>query len=119
MRLKNLAERESFARIIKTWRGNEKVRPFARKLGISHTTLIAWEKVESDPNFESLARVARMRGQTVEQLMQEVRGEQPSAPLDSTEDFLRTVTEVARVMNRQQLAQLLQAIAKGLEASDE
>lgn len=100
--------RYRFAQIITNLRSNRDLRTFARLLGVSHPTVIAWERCESIPKRENLERVAALRGETLEQLLSYLEGVDETSP----EDRLLTVIHGA---SKEQLVIFLRAITDRLE----
>lgn len=54
--------------MVKTLRGNQDMRKFSRKLGVSAFAVNSWEKEMGNPRPKSLERLAAITGNTLEQL---------------------------------------------------
>lgn len=100
--------RSRFAQIITNLRSGRDLRSFARLLGVSHPTVLAWERCESIPKRENLQRVAAMRGESLDELLTYLKASEEISP----EDRLLTVIHGA---SKEQLIALLRAITDRLE----
>lgn len=58
----NLEEKERFAEVVKNLRSGRNIRSFAKIVGVSHPTILEWEKGGSPPRRENLERIAELRG---------------------------------------------------------
>ncbi|MFM7885848.1 MAG: hypothetical protein ACKPCM_03970 [Pseudanabaena sp.] len=61
--------------ILKQLQGDHTARKFAKDLGVSHVTLMSWLNCEGFPNRESLEKIATFRGQTLDDLLVDLRGD--------------------------------------------
>lgn len=61
--------------ILKQLQGDRAVRKFAKDLGVSHVTLMSWLEREGFPSRESLEKIANYRGQTLDDLLADLRGD--------------------------------------------
>jgi transcriptional regulator with XRE-family HTH domain len=73
---------EKLAEIIRTARGHEKVRPFARKVGVSYATIDRLEKGEVlEPEIATLEKLAPHLGYTRDELVAICAGENAPQPV--------------------------------------
>lgn len=73
---------EKLAEIIRTARGHEKVRAFARKVGVSHATIDRLEKGEVlEPEITTLEKLAPHLGYTREELIAICAGDNSPHPV--------------------------------------
>ena len=61
--------------ILKQVQGDRAVRKFAKDLGVSHVTLMSWINHEGFPSRESLEKIAAVRGQSLDDLLTDLRGD--------------------------------------------
>lgn len=61
--------------ILKQAQGDRAVRKFAKDLGVSHVTLMSWINCEGFPSRESLEKIAVIRGQALDDLLADLRGD--------------------------------------------
>ncbi|MBD2499839.1 helix-turn-helix transcriptional regulator [Anabaena azotica FACHB-119] len=101
--------RQRFAEIVKNLRGERDLRQFARTLGVSHPTVIAWENCQSEPKRQNLERIAELRGESLEVLLEYIDGKQQVSGQDR-------LLSAIRGASKEQLAVLVRAIADRLEA---
>ncbi|KYC42043.1 hypothetical protein WA1_18755 [Scytonema hofmannii PCC 7110] len=92
---------ESRARLveaIKHARGNRSQRKFASDLGVSYATVQSWERGTVIPDLENLEAVATARGQSLEQLLAQVRavGSEEVHKPKKAEDLLLTIRQLSR-----------------------
>jgi transcriptional regulator with XRE-family HTH domain len=89
---------EKLAEIIRTARGHEKVRPFARKVGVSHATIDRLENGEVlEPEITTLEKLAPHLGYTREELIAICAGDnspQPMRPYRLAEDVIPMVDQL-------------------------
>src|SRR6476469_1875034 len=97
--------RKKFAELIYEMRANRPYRAFGRLLGVTHPTLISWEKLEGVPDLENLERVAKFRGETLEELKLLLAGKRKPTPLQELVQQVRTIS-------KEELAVVLQVIAE-------
>ena len=100
--------RQRFADLVRNLRSNRKLRSFAQLVGVSHPTVIAWEKCEVEPRRENLERIAELRGESLDQLLSYLEGIEEISP----ETRLLTVIHGA---SKEQLLVFLRAITDRLE----
>lgn len=61
--------------ILKQAQGDRTARKFAKDLGVSHVTLMSWIGCEGFPSRESLEKIAAVRGQSLDDLLSDLRGD--------------------------------------------
>ncbi len=61
--------------ILKAAQGDRTARKFAKDLGVSHVTLMSWINCEGFPSRESLEKIAIIRGQSLDDLLADLRGD--------------------------------------------
>lgn len=61
--------REKLVEVIKLARGSMSLRAFGKQLGVSATSVLAWEKGEKIPDTANLGRIAAQSGYTLEELL--------------------------------------------------
>jgi transcriptional regulator with XRE-family HTH domain len=86
--------RAKLASILKEAMGTRTQRHFAKQLGVSHVTLRSWLECEGFPSQESCEKIAAFRGQTLDALLQDLRGEEIIAK--SAEDFLPIIDGLSK-----------------------
>lgn len=74
--------------ILKHAQGDRTVRKFAKDMGVSHVTLASWLDCSGFPNRESLEKIAVNRGQSLDDLMSELRGHEVDFTPKKAEDLL-------------------------------
>ncbi|MCT7971275.1 hypothetical protein [Laspinema olomoucense] len=87
----NESERARFAEIIQELEQSRGKRELARSLGVSHNAVRSWLKGTVDPKLESLEQVAAMRGETLENLLNRIRGREIREPLEQLTDLIRAL----------------------------
>lgn len=106
----DLQAREKFAQVISELRGTRSYRSFARIIGVSHPTVVAWENVERIPDDESLQKIADLRGESLEEFEAFLRGTR------EPNEMQRLIQQV-HIISDAELAILLRTIAERLEKS--
>jgi transcriptional regulator with XRE-family HTH domain len=81
------------ARIIQDLRGQESQVKFAKRIGVDRSTISVWESARAYPDSENLAKIARLKGWSLEQLQTYlIEGALPSEePLDQILRKVRTM----------------------------
>ncbi|MEG4518823.1 MULTISPECIES: helix-turn-helix transcriptional regulator [unclassified Microcoleus] len=97
--------KKKFAELIYEMRANRPYRAFGRLLGVTHPTIKAWENLEGVPDLENLKRVAKFRGETLEQFKLVLAGKQKPSQLEQLVQQVRTIS-------KEELAVVLQVIAE-------
>ncbi|MFB2970417.1 helix-turn-helix domain-containing protein [Aerosakkonema sp. BLCC-F183] len=100
--------KEKFSRLIIELKGDKSYREIAEDLGVSHPTILAWEQKESSPRIENLVPIAKLRGETLQELLDYLNG---TASKTGIERLLESIDSIAP----NHLASLLRAIANRLE----
>ena len=102
--------RQRLAHIVTQARGDMSQRDFGDKLEIAPGTIVGWERGQTIPNLENLAKLADLRGQFPEELLAELYGRTCGSdyPLE----------ERVKVMTRAQLVELLTTLADQLKQKD-
>lgn len=67
--------RLKLSEILKQLQGERSARKFAKDLGVSHVTLMSWVNCEAFPKREKLEDIANYRGQTLDDLLTDLRGD--------------------------------------------
>lgn len=67
--------RAKLSAILKQAQGDRTARKFAKDLGVSHVTLMSWLNCEGFPSRESLEKIAVIRGQDLDDLLADLRGD--------------------------------------------
>ena len=65
----NIENRQKLSEIIKTARGTMSQRAFGRLLGVSATAVELWERGDTVPDTENLAKLAARAGYSLEELV--------------------------------------------------
>ncbi|MEG4350246.1 helix-turn-helix transcriptional regulator [Microcoleus sp. LAD1_D3] len=97
--------RAKFAEVIYEMRANRPYRAFGRLLGVTHPTIKAWENLEGVPDLENLERVAKFRGETLEEFKLVLAGKRKPSRLEELVQQVRTIS-------KEELAVVLQVIAE-------
>ncbi|VXD17179.1 helix-turn-helix domain-containing protein [Planktothrix paucivesiculata] len=100
-------EKARFAEIVISLRSGRNVRSFAKIVGVSHPTILKWERGEGEPRRENLERIAELRGETLDTLLAFLSGQQ-SSPQERV--FL-----AIQGASKEQLAGFLEAIGHRLK----
>jgi len=96
--------RERFAECVKVLRADRRHKQFAEILGVSRPTVIGWENCKVAPKRESLERVAKLRGESLDEFLSYLEGARRRDPLD------RLLAQLSG-LSREQMAVVLRAIA--------
>ncbi|MEG4248703.1 helix-turn-helix transcriptional regulator [Microcoleus sp. Pol10D4] len=97
--------RKKFAELIYEMRAQRPYRAFGRLIGVTHPTIKAWENLEGVPDLENLKRVAKFRGETLEEFKLVLAGKQKPSQLEELVQQVRTIS-------KEELAVVLQVIAE-------
>ncbi|HBE17080.1 MAG TPA: hypothetical protein DDW51_05575 [Cyanobacteria bacterium UBA11367] len=76
----NYQERQKLAEIVRKLRGTTNIREFAKKIGVSHPTILGWENCENEPTLRSLEKIAQLRGETLTELTNFLSGTEDPSP---------------------------------------
>jgi transcriptional regulator with XRE-family HTH domain len=107
----NTVGREKLVEIVKKTRGAMSQRAFGKLLGVSTTAVQSWERGDSVPDTENLAKIAARAGYNLEQLLGYLEGN----ALPETSD-LSVILRQIKYMPLSQVAQIVQAAADRLAA---
>lgn len=99
----NLEEKERFAEVVKNLRSGRNIRSFAKIVGVSHPTILEWEKGGSPPRRENLERIAELRGESLDNLLAYLSGKQPNPQ--------ERILSAIQGASKEQLAGFLEAIS--------
>ncbi len=103
-----LEGREKLAEIIGNLVGKYRsVRAFAKKLNVSHTTVMGWQRMTSVPDTENLKKIAWEAGFTLSELQELIDGR---VDLHKT-TVDRVIYEVQQLSNRD-IAKVIEAAAR-------
>lgn len=102
--------RQRLALVVIQTRGDMNQRDFGAKLEVSQATVVGWERGQSIPTLDNLAKLATLRGQLPEEFLAELYGRTCSVdhPLE----------ERVKIMTRAQLIELLNTLANQLRQND-
>lgn len=82
---------QRLAALLRELRGSSSLREFAEKLGVMHSDIRRWEsELKGEPKLRVLAKIAALRGWTLDELMTYLEGEAALAP-DFTSRLLSTI----------------------------
>ncbi len=104
----NNQEKRRFAEIVIKLRGKRKIRDFAKTVGVSHPTILGWEDCRNEPNVKNLEKIAELRGETLDELLNAISNTQKS-----TSD--NRVITVIRQASKEELSILLSEISKRIQ----
>ncbi|MBO1051570.1 MAG: hypothetical protein HCA25_19555 [Dolichospermum sp. DET50] len=104
----DLEAKKRFAEIIVNLRAGRDLRSFARELGVQHSTIIDWESCNTIPKRPNLEKIAKLRGETVNELMDYLEGRQ-------TLSHYERLSAMISGASKEQLVSLLRQIATRLE----
>ncbi len=76
----NVEGREKLAKIVRSLRGDESLATFAKRFGVSYMAVSKWENLQSFPDREHLAEIAKMSGYGLDDFVAHLEGRQPQAP---------------------------------------
>lgn len=110
----NTQGREKLIEIVKTTRGSMSQRAFGKLLGVSTTAVQSWERGDSVPDTENLAKIAARAGYTLEQLLGYLEGN----PLPYPSDVNQILKQI-KFMPLSQVAIIGQAVAERFAAAAE
>ena len=108
-------EIKKFAEIVRTLRGERSCRTFAQIVGVSYPIISRWEKGDTEPSYESLEKVAALRGQTLKEFINELKQEPSTENQEPFEKFVEKLPQIIKALPDKDLATLMRAIAYGLE----
>jgi transcriptional regulator with XRE-family HTH domain len=103
----NPEARKKLGEIAKKARASMSQRSFATLLGVSYTTVQAWEKGESVPDIENLANIADRAGYTIEELLNYL-GVKPQSETSDVNQIIKQI----KVMPLSEVAVIAKATAE-------
>ncbi|MEM6752958.1 MAG: helix-turn-helix transcriptional regulator [Cyanobacteria bacterium P01_C01_bin.38] len=106
--------RKKLSEIARAARGSMSQRAFAKFLGVSYTTVQGWEKGESIPDVQNLAKIAERADYSMEELFGDL-GMKPASEPSELGVILRQINK----MPLTDVAQIVQAGAARLAAAPE
>lgn len=102
----NIEGREKLIEIVKAARGSMSRRAFGKLLGVSATAVQLWEKGDTIPDTENLAKIAARSGYTLEDLLGYLEGK----PMSDVADLNQILRKI-EYMPLSQVAVIARAIA--------
>jgi DNA-binding XRE family transcriptional regulator len=105
----NSQARQKFAQAVFDLRAGRDLRTFGKLVGVRHTTIIDWENCTVVPKMASIEKIAELRGETLQQFMDYLEGRQTLSLMDRAMSLVNGAS-------KEQLAELLRAIAERLES---
>lgn len=98
--------------VVKKARGGRSLRGFARAVGVSVTTVQAWESGQFVPERDNLTRIAASAGMSLDELLDRLDGKPVKEPIDQ-------ILEQVRYMPLSQVAEISKAIAERFASAAE
>jgi transcriptional regulator with XRE-family HTH domain len=98
--------KQKLAEAIARARGELSQAAFAKRLGVSQSTVQSWETGKNSPSLENLEKIAEVTGQLPEEFLAYLYGRDVGASL-SIEDRIRS-------LSIEELASLLEAVSRRL-----
>lgn len=108
-------EIKKFAEVVRTLRGERSCRTFAQLVGVSYPIISRWEKGDTEPSYESLEKVARLRGQTLKEFMDDLKQKPSTENQEPFDKLLEKLPQIIKALPDKDLAALMEAIAYGLK----
>ncbi|MGB3755119.1 MAG: helix-turn-helix transcriptional regulator [Rivularia sp. (in: cyanobacteria)] len=99
--------KQKLVEVIKLARGSMSLRAFGKQLGVSATSVLAWEKGEKVPDTENLARIAAQAGYTLEELVCCLEGK----PVPEASEL----SVILRHINNMPLSEVAQVVQAGVD----
>lgn len=110
----NIENRQKLSEIIKTARGTMSQRAFGKLLGVWATAVQLWERGDTVPDTENLAKLAARAGYSLAELLRFLDGKPVSDPLD-----IQDIVNKIRFLPLSQVALIGKAVAERFAASAE
>lgn len=106
-------DRDKFSKIIRELRSDRNVRDFGEIIGVSHATVVSWEKGETLPKRKNLEKIAALRGEDPEELLAylENRQQLPEKNVPTIDRALLTI----KYADKKDLVRLLKEIVQRLD----
>jgi Helix-turn-helix. len=112
----NIQNRQKLSEIIKTARGSMSQRAFGKLLGVSATAVQLWERGDTVPETENLAKIAARAGYSLEEFLSILDGNSVSqAPEINDNDIVKKI----QFLPQSQVALIGKAVADRFAASAE
>lgn len=73
----NLQAREKLAEVLRELRGHETLTVFAKRFDVSYQALSKWESLQSFPDMEHLAKIAKVAGYALDDFVCFLDGRKP------------------------------------------
>ncbi|MEG4317342.1 MULTISPECIES: helix-turn-helix transcriptional regulator [unclassified Microcoleus] len=86
----NIQNRQKLSEIIKTARGTMSQRAFGKLLGVSATAVQLWERGDTVPDTENLAKLAARAGYTLEEFLRFLDGK-PVSEAPEINDIVKKI----------------------------
>lgn len=103
--------------ILKQLQGERSARKFAKDLKVSHVTLMSWVNCEAFPKREKLEDIANYRGQTLDDLLADLRGDRVADVLPKrAEDLLPLANNLSDAEAFRLATLLLERVNKAIAA---
>nr|WP_226585428.1 helix-turn-helix transcriptional regulator [Microseira wollei] len=102
----NIEGRDKLIAIVKKARGAMSQRAFGKLLGVSATAVQLWERGDTVPDTENLAKIAARSGYTLEELLGFLEGKPLSDPSE-----INQILNKIKVMPLSQVAMIGRAVA--------
>lgn len=96
------------AKAVKELRGKLSYREFAKQFPIVYSAVASWEKGQSVPSTENLEKLAAMRGETLDQFLAYLNGNQKSNEIESP---TAKVIQQIKMLPRHELHLVLRVVA--------
>ncbi|AFY55175.1 putative transcriptional regulator [Rivularia sp. PCC 7116] len=106
--------RKKLSEIARAARGSMSQRVFAKFLGVSFSTVQAWERGDSIPDIQNLAKIAERAEYSIEELFSDLGMKPASKPSD-----LAVILRQINKMPLTDVAQIVQAGAARISAAAE
>lgn len=100
-----LEGRKKLSEIARAARGTMSQRAFAKFLGVSYTTVQAWERGDSVPDLQNLAKITERADYSIEELFSDLGLKPASKPSD--------VAVIVRQINKMPLTDVLEIVRAG------
>ena len=99
--------KQKLVEVIKLARGEMSLRAFGKQLGVSATSVLAWEKGEKVPDTANLASIAAKAGYSFEELLCHLEGK----PLPEASEL----SVILKHINNMPLSEVAQVVQAGVD----